>query len=102
MTPDQGILDNISTGIVTMDKDLKVTALNAAGEALLETSAARCIGQHAGKLVLDNSEWLHIFQQVLASSSPHASHSFDLPLHSGQHILVDPLVSPLGCYTGEA
>ncbi|MFT4613105.1 MAG: two-component system nitrogen regulation sensor histidine kinase GlnL [Bacteroidia bacterium] len=95
MTPEQGILDNISTSIVSMDNDLKVTGLNAAGEVLLETSAARCIGQHAGKLVLDNQEWLHILEQVLADSSPHASRSFSLSLPSGQHILVDAIVSPM-------
>ena len=44
MKHDQGILDNISTGIVALDEHLQVIALNAAGEALLETSEARCIG----------------------------------------------------------
>ena len=96
MTPEQDILDNISTGIVTMDRDLKVTALNAAGEALLETSAPRCIGQHAGNLVLDNEEWLRILNQVLADSSPHASRGFAMTLPSGQNILVDAIVSPMG------
>ncbi len=80
MKQDQGILDNISTGIVALDDKLRVTALNAAGQALLETSESRCIGQHAGKLVLHPREWLTTLEQVMASKSPHASRSMSLML----------------------
>ena len=95
MNQDQGILDNISTGIVALDARLCVTALNVAGQALLETSEARSIGQHAGKLVLHSREWLEILQQVMASKSPHASRSVALMLHSGQEIHVDVIITPV-------
>jgi two-component system nitrogen regulation sensor histidine kinase GlnL len=91
----QGILDNISTGIVALDEKLQVTALNAAGQALLETSETRCIGQHASKLVLHPKEWLGKLEQVLASKSPHASRSVSLMLHSGQEIHADVIVTPV-------
>ena len=39
MEQDQDILDNISTGVLALDADLRVTGLNASGEALLKTSA---------------------------------------------------------------
>ena len=95
MKHDQGILDNISTGIVALDGKLKVTALNAAGQALLETSETRCIGQHASKLVLQSGEWLEALEQVVASRDPHASRGVSLTLHSGQEIHVDVIITPV-------
>jgi two-component system nitrogen regulation sensor histidine kinase GlnL len=95
MNGDQGILDNISTGIIALDARLRVTALNVAGQALLETSEGRSIGQHAGKLVLHSKEWLEILEHVVTSKSPHASRSVSLVLHSGQEIHVDVIITPV-------
>jgi two-component system nitrogen regulation sensor histidine kinase GlnL len=94
MKQDQGILDNISTGIVALDGNLQVTALNAAGQALLETSEARCVGHHASKLVLHSEEWLDTLKQVLSSKSTRATRSVPLTLHSGQEIHVDVIITP--------
>ena len=55
MLQDQDILDNISTGIVALDSELRVVALNAAGQVLLETSESRCLGTHAAQLLLDST-----------------------------------------------
>jgi two-component system nitrogen regulation sensor histidine kinase GlnL len=95
MKQDQGILDSISTGIVALDDKLRVSALNVAGQALLETSEVRCIGQYAGKLVLHPREWLATLEHALASKSPHASRNVSLMLHSGQEIHVDVIVTPI-------
>jgi two-component system, NtrC family, nitrogen regulation sensor histidine kinase GlnL len=94
MNQDPNMLDNISTGVLALDRDLKVTALNAAGQALLETSQTRCLGLHAEKLVLQPTEWLTILNQVLTSKSPHASRSISLMLLSGLEIHVDIIVTP--------
>ena len=95
MNSQQNILDNLSTGIVALDADLVVTALNAAGEALLETSEGRSIGIHASKLVLHEEEWMQMLEMALKSSSPHTGRSVELILPSGQEILVDIVVSPV-------
>jgi two-component system nitrogen regulation sensor histidine kinase GlnL len=95
MKHDQGILDSITTGIVALDRDLRVTALNAAGQALLETSEARCLGQHASKLVLQSREWRDSLEQALATKSPHASRGISLVLQSGQEIHVDVIITPV-------
>jgi two-component system nitrogen regulation sensor histidine kinase GlnL len=94
MKQDQGILDTISTGIVALDGNLLVTALNAAGQALLESSEARCVGHHASKLVLHSEEWLDTLKQVLSSKSTRATRSVPLTLHSGQEIHVDVIITP--------
>jgi two-component system nitrogen regulation sensor histidine kinase GlnL len=101
MNQDQGILDSISTGIVALDGNLRVTALNAAGQALLETSEARCLGQHAGKLVMSSKEWLETLEHVLSTKSPHASRSVSLMLLSGQEIHVDVIITPVTDEAGE-
>jgi two-component system nitrogen regulation sensor histidine kinase GlnL len=95
MKQDLGILDSISTGIMALDSQLRLTALNAAGQAMLETSEARGLGQHAGKLVLQPREWTETLKQALTSSSPHASRGISLMLHSGQEIHVDVIITPI-------
>ena len=70
MDQGQDILDNISTGVLGLDGDLRITSLNSAGEALLKTSAARCLGAHARQLVLDPGEWLANLRQVVQSKNP--------------------------------
>ena len=89
------ILDNISTGVLGLDEDLLVTSLNAAGEALLKTSAARCLGTHARQLVLDNGEWLANLAQVSSSRTPLTRRGMPLTLHTGQEIHIDLTVTPL-------
>lgn len=94
MNPELTMLDSISTGVLALDGDLRVTALNAAGQALLETSEARCLGLHAAKLVLHPGEWLEHLTNVLNSGNPHASRGVSLVLLSGQEIHVDIIITP--------
>lgn len=94
MNPNSSMLDSISTGILALDSDLRVTALNAAGQVLLETSESRCIGLHADKLVFHSSEWLDLLTQVHESKSPHAGRSIALTLLSGQEVHVDIIITP--------
>jgi two-component system nitrogen regulation sensor histidine kinase GlnL len=89
------ILDNISTGIVALDAALRIVALNASGEALLQTSEARCIGQHARQLVLRPEEWLGSLEQVLTSSTPITRRGMPLTLHTGEEVHVDLIVTPV-------
>ena len=95
MQQDQGILENISTGILSLNGDLQVTSLNAAGEALLETSEARCLGLHASKLMPRCEDWLQNLEQALRSNSAHASRSATLTLPSGQDIHVDVIITTI-------
>ena len=93
---EQDILDNISTGVLGLDAELRVTSLNAAGEALLKASCARSLGAHARQLVLDPGEWLASLRQVLASKHPLTRRGMPLTLHTGQEIHVDLIVTPVG------
>lgn len=101
MNRDQDILDNISTGVLALDADLRVTALNAAGQALLETSETRALGQPASELVLNSQEWLGTLEQVLANNAARAERSVNLTLPSGQDIHVDIIMTPTLNHAGE-
>lgn len=101
MNLEPNILDSISTGVLVLDSDLRVCSLNAAGQALLDTSEARCLGEHAEKLLLHSEEWLGILTQVLESDSPHASRSIALVLPSGQEIHLDVIITPFTSSKGE-
>jgi two-component system nitrogen regulation sensor histidine kinase GlnL len=95
MEQEQSILDNLSTGVAVLDEQLCVTALNAAGQVMLEASESRCIGQHASRLILQPRDWLDNLEQALASNSPHASRNLTLILLSGQEIHVDLIITPI-------
>ena len=95
MQQDQNNLDNLSTGIIALDRDLQVIAVNAAGEALLETSESRCIGVNAAQLLARPGDWVKSLQQVLSSNSPLARRGMPLTLLSGQEIHVDLMITPI-------
>ncbi len=89
------ILDNLSTGVLALDAELKVVALNAAGQALLETSETRCIGMPADQLLLQSREWVQNLRQVMENNSPLVRRGMHLVLHSGQDIHADLIITPL-------
>jgi two-component system nitrogen regulation sensor histidine kinase GlnL len=89
------ILDNISTGVLALDAGLRVVALNAAGQALLETSDTRCVGHHAQQLLLHPREWQQNLEQVLLNNSPLVRRGMRLLLLSGQEIHADLTITPV-------
>lgn len=95
MQQNQEILDNISTGIITLDKNLIVTGINAAGQALLGVSGSRTIGAHAAQLGLRTSDWVQSLEQALARNGPLTRRGMPMGLHAGPDIHVDLIVNPV-------
>jgi two-component system nitrogen regulation sensor histidine kinase GlnL len=95
MQQDLDILDTISTGIIAFDGDLKVTAINAAAQALLALSETRSMGIHAGEMVVRPQEWLESLSASLQDRSPLARRGMPLALHTGQEIHADLMVTPV-------
>ena len=96
MVQGQDILDNISTGVIALDVALRVTGLNNAGEALLKTSEARCLGLHAGQLVSNPDEWLANLQQVRSTKAPMTRRGMPVTLLTGEEIHLDIIITPMG------
>jgi two-component system nitrogen regulation sensor histidine kinase GlnL len=91
----QDILDNISTGIIALDADLAVTAINSAGEALLKLSEARTLGLHASQLLTQNEDWLECLEQARAEATPIVRRGMNLQLLGGEMIQVDLVITPI-------
>jgi len=89
------ILENISTGVIALNGDLKVTSINSAAQALLEVSLARTIGAHADQLVLRPAQWLQNLKQAKDSNAPLTQRGLPLTLLSGHQIHVDLTVNPV-------
>ncbi|MEP6389828.1 MAG: nitrogen regulation protein NR(II) [Halioglobus sp.] len=88
------IIDSISTGVIALDADLQVLAINAAGQAMLELSEARSMRLHASELVADSGEWISTLVQAQEGGSPVARRSVALLLLSGHEIHVDLIATP--------
>jgi two-component system nitrogen regulation sensor histidine kinase GlnL len=96
MDSHKDILDTISCGVLAMDDELRVLAVNSAAQALLELSEARTVGHFASALASSPEEaWLEVLQQVRDSRSPLARRGLTLVLHNGQDIHVDLVVTPV-------
>lgn len=95
MVQSTDILENISTGVIALDGDLRVTAINSAAQALLEISLARTIGMHAGQLVQRPDDWLQNLNQARNNNSTLTRRGIPLTLISGHEIHVDLTVNPV-------
>jgi len=93
MQAELSILDNISTGIISLNDSLQVTYINPAAESLLDVSATRVMGCSAGELVGKNQGWEANLRTILTNSVPQTRREIPLQLHSGQTIQVDLSVS---------
>ncbi|MFV0477943.1 MAG: nitrogen regulation protein NR(II) [Parahaliea sp.] len=95
MTEQQDILDNLSTGIITLDAQLHIDAINSAGQALLEASQARVLGQPVSCLSPEPAELLATLAQVASERFPVASRDMPFTLPSSQQIHIDLFVTPI-------
>ena len=91
----QDILDNISTGIIALNTDLALNAINSAGEALLQLSEARSMGMHACQLLAQTDDWLECLEQARDEVTPIVRRGMNLHLHGGQVIQVDLVITPI-------
>lgn len=91
----QKLLENISTGIVGLDADLRVMFLNPAAEAMLEVSSARVTGQSASILLVRPDTWVETLQQARREKHAIVRRDLTLHLHNGGKTQVDLVVTPL-------
>lgn len=89
------ILENLSTTVLTLDADLRLTSLNPAGEMLFAISARKVLGQRITELLPQSERFVHALSDALASRHPFTAHGVRLALPAGRSIMVDCTVSPL-------
>ena len=89
------ILDHISTGVIALDAQLRVTAINSAAEVLLEASATRAMGVDVCQLVQQAGELLQTLKQARTNRATLARRGMLLVTHTGQEVQIDLIVTVL-------
>ena len=88
-------LDLLATGVVLLDADLHIRALNLSAENLLEVSASRALGSPLEELLDESNEWYPLLNQALTENYPMVRRAIPLTTRTGQERTVDITLSPI-------
>jgi two-component system, NtrC family, nitrogen regulation sensor histidine kinase GlnL len=98
MLPDRflrQILDNLTTAVLLLDADLRLSFLNPAAEMLLAVSGQRVLGQHVAELFHDTAQTVDALRHALKNAHPFTKREATLNLTNGQSMMVDYTVTPM-------
>ena len=88
------LLENLSTALLVLEPDLRVSFINPAAQALLELSESRTMGSQFEELFPGQTQLLEGLDAVVESHSAYTSRGVTLKLASGQDLTVDCTVTP--------
>ena len=88
------LLDNQKTGVVVMDKDLRLLYLNVAAENLLEISVRKANQLFIGDVLIKAEEDIGEIQTALSKSSSFTKRQVQLQLMHGKTVDVDYTITP--------
>ncbi len=91
----KNMLDNLTTAIVVLEKNLAIRYLNPAAESLLETSMGRSIGLTFGDILLDSDGALRTLRKAAETGRSYTRRETEFLLASGSRRIVDYSVSML-------
>lgn len=91
----QRILDNLTTAVLAVDGDLHLTAINPAGEALLEASAKKTVGHRLTELLAPGQPLLAAIEEARASRQPLTARGVVLELPGNRAVTLDCTLTPL-------
>jgi len=83
------IIDNISSAVLTLNKDLEILYLNAAGEMLLGISAKRAIGQSLRHIINVDESFFQRLENTYQNNHPFSEHELSIALFSGHEFTID-------------
>jgi two-component system nitrogen regulation sensor histidine kinase GlnL len=93
------LFDNLSTGLVVTCRELRVEAINAAAQSLLECSESRCLDADV-ELLLPGGDLRQDLARALAENAVYTRRQLDLQLSSGNTLQLDLIVTPYHGYDG--
>jgi len=99
------LLENMSTAVLLLDSELRLSHINAAAEGLLGLSGARHRNEPIGQLLLDADETRRILQETLSSGQPHTQREAVFKSMHGSDIVrttVDYTATPIDDIPGSA
>ncbi|MFB9886199.1 nitrogen regulation protein NR(II) [Balneatrix alpica] len=89
------LLDNLSTAVLRLDRDLRLEYMNPAAEMLLQVSGRRFLGAHISALFKDTPEAMEVLETSVRTGHPFTQREAHLTLHHGQTLVADYSVTPL-------
>jgi two-component system nitrogen regulation sensor histidine kinase GlnL len=98
----QHILENLTTSVLVFDRDLRLRAINPAGEMMLETSAKKILGLRLAELMPEGSQLEQVLVETLRSHHPFTARGLRLALPGERTITVDCTVITISDAAGPA
>ena len=89
----ENILDNLNTGVVVLDGDLKILCINPAAEMLLGVSSKKITSRHIKQLLFDDAIVAAI-EETLKTNHPFTQREKTIKLLESQ-VIVDVTVQPV-------
>ena len=93
-------LDLLATGVILLDANLHIQALNQSAENLMEVSASRAMGSPLEELLDESNEWYPLLHQALNDNYPMVRRAIPLTTRTGQERTVDITLSPTASKPG--
>ena len=95
------LLDSLTTAIVVLDKELRLSHLNPAAEALLETSDKHSHNSYISDILYRSEDTLKAFHNALKSGNTFIARKAQLVLSNKNKLIVDYSISPINSNTEE-
>lgn len=96
--PDEQIVDNLTTAVLMLDRDLRLLSLNPAAEALLDVSAKQVRGAPLRQLLPAAEIFEAALSRVAATGHPLTERDMQLSLTGSPPITVDCAITPVSEY----
>ncbi len=90
----QKLLDNQTTAVILLTRDLQVNYMNSAAEVLLATSGTRTRGHHLNQLFNETDSSLEELKAATESGQSYTKRETQLLLHNNDNLIVDYTVTP--------
>jgi two-component system nitrogen regulation sensor histidine kinase GlnL len=94
------LLDNLTTAILLVDEQMRVSYLNTAAESLLELSSARVLGERLDRIVQEDADTVAALSRVLETGVGYTRRQARFHLAPGREITVDYAVTPVTLDSG--
>jgi len=88
------LLESLSTALLVLEPDLRISFISPAAQALLELSESRGLGSTLEELFQGQAALLEGLQDAVQSHSAYTNRGISLRLSSGQELTVDCTVTP--------
>ena len=89
------ILDSLTTAVLTFDRELRLTAINPAGEMMFETSSKKMLGHRIDELVHNGGALVRALQDALTEGRPITVRGLSVELLGNRALNLDCSATPL-------